>query len=251
MSISLLPKIGADHGNGSLDLAQRWRLTLALLAAQLARRRRARPSLRPEVTEAVLWRSIEAPRGRLADRAWELARQQQPPWLINHSLRTHAWAQAFGVLAGLTPDREALFAAAMLHDAGLTPAAATPASHCFAVRGARYAKTALEGSTDAKTADVIADAIAHHLDLQVDLRDGVEAHLLQAGAMADVLGRRITNLPPAFRVNVLATHPRLKMKDELCRCMAQESVAAPHTRMGCYVRRIDFLGLIRQAPYDG
>jgi hypothetical protein len=254
MTISLIPKIHADHHSGSLDLTQRWRLSVALLLARMARRARSRKRthqrVHAELLDPALWNAIEAPHGKLAGRAWELASDHQPAWLLNHGLRTHAWAQAFAVVAGLAPDREGLFAAAMLHDAGLTAAAATPASHCFAVRGARYAAQALDGATEPATLDLVAEAIARHLDLQVDLGDGAEAHLLQAGAMADVLGHRLPQLPLALRTHVLTTHPRLKMKEELCRCMTKEIAAAPHTRMHCYVRRIDFLGLIRQAPFE-
>jgi hypothetical protein len=254
MKSSLIPKIHADHHSGSLDLTERWRLSVALLLARIARqarsRNRTRQRVQSDLFDPALWNAIEAPRGSLAAHAWELALAHQPAWLLNHSLRTHAWAQAFGVLAGLAPDREALFAAAMLHDAGLTPAAATPANHCFAVRGARYAAQALDGVAAPATLDLVAEAIARHLDLQVDLREGAEAHLLQAGAMADVLGHRVTQIPPALRTHVLTAHPRLKMKEELCRCMTKEITAAPHTRSDCYMRRIDFLSLIRQAPFE-
>ncbi|MCR5883825.1 hypothetical protein LRS03_13550 [Rhizobacter sp. J219] len=254
MKSSLIPTFHADHRSGSLDLTERWRLSVALLLAGVARkaRSRSRPQtrVRSDLLNPALWNAIEAPQGRLANRAWELARGQQPAWLLNHGLRTHAWAQAFGVIAGLAPDREALFAAAMLHDAGLTPAAPTPANHCFAVRGARYAASSLKEVAAPATLNLVAEAIARHLDLQVDPGDGAEAHLLQAGAMADVLGHRVQQLPLALRTHVLTVHPRLQMKEELCRCMTKEITLAPHTRVDCYVRRIDFLSLIRQAPFE-
>jgi hypothetical protein len=251
MATSLIPKVHSHHRDGVLDVSQRWRLTTGLLMSRFVGRRRSRPGgLRAELENPNVWRAIEVPRGDLADRAWELAAQHQPAWLLNHGLRTHAWAQAFGVIQGLAPQHELIFAAAMLHDAGLTPAAASPAEHCFAVRGSRYARQALDGTTAPASVHTIAEAIARHLDLQVDVRDGIEAHLLQAGAMADVLGRGLRRLPQTVRTRVLETHPRLGLKDELCRCMQREAAAGPHTRVGCYVRRIGFLDLIRQAPFD-
>lgn len=255
MSKSFIPKIHAGHANGALDLAQRLRLTAMLLAARWATRRRStrrpEPAWQAELANPALWRAIAVPKGRLAERAWSLACAHQPPWIVNHGLRTHAWAQAFGVIGGLSPDGEALFSAAMLHDAGLTAVAALPADHCFAVRGAGYARRSLDGVADARTVEAVAEAIARHLDFQVDVGDGVEAHLLQAGAMADVLGRGLHRLAGTLREQVLSAHPRLGMKEELCRCMAREAAAAPHSRIACYVRRIDFLSLVRQAPFDG
>lgn len=253
MSTSFIPKIHSHHPDGALDLPQRLRLTAILLAARwMERRRRSRrmSGVQAEFDNPKLWRAIEAPKGRLADRAWTLAREHQPAWVVNHCLRTHAWGQAFGVIGGLSPDREVLFSAAMLHDAGLAPVAASPSQHCFAIRGAHYAKRNLDGLTDARTLEVVADAIARHLDFKVDVRDGVEAHLLQAGAMADVLGRNVARIPETVRRSVLSVHPRIGMKEELCRCMARESAAAPHSRAACYVKYIDFLNLIRQAPFE-
>ena len=253
MSNVLFPKIHAHHPNGALDLPQRLRLTALLLAARWMRklpRRRHMAEPRSEFENPKLWKAIEVPTGGMAERAWMLAREHQPAWLINHCLRTHVWGQAFGVIGGLCPNRELLFAAAMLHDAGLTPVAAASPGQCFAIRGANYARSGLDGTADPSTLNVVAEAIARHLDLQVSVRDGVEAHLLQAGAMADVVGRKLFRIPQAVRQHVMSAHPRLRMKDELCRCMVRESAAAPHSRMACYIKHIDFVNLIRQAPFE-
>lgn len=253
MTLSLIPKIHADHPDGRLGLVARARLNLALLASGRARNksRRGHPDpLSEELQHPLLWQAVQAPEGPLAARAWGLARAHQPAWLINHGLRTYAWAQAFAVIGALRPDREVLYAAAMLHDAGLTPAAATPAEHCFAVRGARYARQALAAEASADRVEHVAEAIARHLDLQVHLHEGVEAHLLQAGAMVDVLGRGLQRVPADLREQVLQAHPRLQMKEALCRCMTTAVQGAPHSRAACYVRRLDFLRLIREAPFD-
>lgn len=253
MSNFLIPKIHAHHPDGALDLSQRLRLTAHLLAARWMRKRPRRRHMsepRSEFENPKLWKAIEVPSGRMAERAWTLAREHQPGWLINHCLRTHVWGQAFGVIGGLCPKREELFAAAMLHDAGLTPIAATSPRQCFAIRGADYARRGLDGMADPDTLNVVVEAIARHLDFEVGVRDGVEAHLLQAGAMADVVGRNLHRVPQAVRQHALSAHPRMRMKDELCRCMVSESAAAPHSRMACYVKHIDFVNLIRQAPFE-
>ncbi|MCW7536742.1 HD domain-containing protein [Aquabacterium sp. A7-Y] len=210
--------------------------------------RRPRGELR-DIENPKLWKAIEPPTGRLAERAWSLAKASQPEWLQNHGLRTYAWAQALGVIGGLEAHDECLFAASVLHDAGLTPAAATPSEHCFAIRGARYARQAL-APVGSESVEIVAHAIARHLDLVVPVGDGVEAHLLQAGAAVDVLGQGLARIPPVVREHVLHRHPRQQMKKELCRCMQQVAATAPSTRAGFYVRRIGFINLIERSPFE-
>lgn len=251
-----LPKIDAEAPSGQLSLAQRWQITLSALGQRLAGggRRRAGgqrpPAALADLQNPRLWQAIEPPRGRLAERALQLAQAQQPPWLLNHGLRTYAWGQALAVLGDLQPDGECLFAASVLHDAGLTPAAAQPPDHCFAVRGARYARAALADAGPPPAVHRVAQAIARHLDLQVPLADGVEAHLLQAGASVDVMGRGLARLPSPLRDRVLQAHPRLQMKNELCRCLRHEAQNAPRSRMGLYVRRLGLVDLVQRAPFD-
>lgn len=204
----------------------------------------------PTVVDARVWLAIKPPSDPLASTAWSLAHAHQAPWLVNHGLRTYAWGQALAVIGDLRPDTPCLFAAAMLHDAGLTAQAAHPGDHCFALRGARYARAALVGSADARRVENVAQAIARHLDFQVPVRDGVEAHLLQAGAMVDVLGRGLARISPSVRQQVLEAHPRLKMKVELCRCMREQVARSPQSRIGFYARKIGFIELIQRAPFE-
>lgn len=84
----------------------------------------------------------------------------------------------------------------MLHDVGLTPHAASPAEHCFAVRGARYARSKLQAHASEEQLHAVATAISLHLDLKVERSQGLEAHLLQAGAGVDVLGRGLGRIRP-------------------------------------------------------
>lgn len=249
----LVPRIGAGHADGRLALLQQWRLTVLMLATATRRagaRTPARPTALSEVQSPALWRSLKPPAGAMAERAWQLALRDQPVWLSNHGLRTHAWAQAMGLLADHQFDAEALFAAALLHDSGLTDTAASPPQHCFALRSARFARQALAGVGTPARVQLVAEAIARHLDFQVHLRDGVEAHLLQAGALLDVTGRGLSRVPVDLRHQVLAAHPRAGMKEGLCQCMGRVAQQAPGTRASLYVRRFGFLDLIRSAPFD-
>jgi len=250
---SMLPGVGANDRDGRLTLVDLWRLTVALLAARaraaIARKER-KSSLDADLQRPALWESLKPPSGQMARTAWQVADSRQPPWLTNHCLRTHAWGQVLGAVADLRFDDEILFAAAMLHDAGLTDLASSPADHCFALRGARLARQVLAPVAESGRVQAVAESIARHLDLQVDPRGGVEAHLLQAGAMIDVTGRGLSRVPATVRDRVLTLHPRTGMKEKLCECMRLVADQAPRTRASIYVRHFGFLDLIRSAPFE-
>lgn len=114
--------------------------------------------------------------------------------------------------SGIQSNRVVLFSSCVLHDLGLTTHAAQPSEHCFAVRGARAAQGHIEALGEITTARRVAAAISQHVDLEVGMDRGVEAHLLHAGASVDVTGRRARELPVAVRDAVLTRHPRHNIK---------------------------------------
>ena len=248
--------------SGQLSLMQRWHLTLAVLSERLGNTLRSRPrsaqgphqlpkDMTDDLLRPALWRSLQAPKSALAQMVWQYTRVRQPEWLNNHCLRTFAWAQAVGHIGGIKADADLLFAAAALHDIGLTPSASEPTTYCFAMRGATHARQLLAPSLPTEQVETVSKAIAHHLDFRVGLDDaGAEAHLLQAGAMIDVLGKGISHVPRAVREQILIEYPRLHMKRELCQCIRQQVAGAPNSRMGLYVGRFGFLKLIARAPFD-
>ncbi len=242
-----------DSQNGRLSLWQQWRITMAVIASRLVSASRrdgkaAKFDARNLTPDDVATLSI--PKDALSRHALGLAQATQPAWLVQHAMRSYIWAELLGMQAELKPAQPLLFAACMLHDVGLTAHAATPEQHCFAVRGARYAQQHLAPLATPQQSLVIAQAISLHLDLQVDLSRGVEAHLLQAGAGLDVLGRGIKQLPDDVRSAVLLRHPRMDMNPQLSECMRTVGMQAPATRMGLYVKRFGFIGLIQNAPFQ-
>lgn len=184
-------------------------------------------------------------------RRLEWTASRQPDWLQQHALRTYAWGTLLGLTRGVPHDAEMLFASSMPHDIGLTPTAATPVRDCFALRGAGVARDWLvtQGMSPAR-AHACASAVARHLDPRVPRADAGEAHLLQAGAALDVLGTHRRELPVASRDEVIARHPRLGFKRALCAYLQDEAARAPDTRIGVYVERFGFLGLVARAPFD-
>ncbi|MCV2366895.1 HD domain-containing protein [Roseateles oligotrophus] len=242
---------------GMLTLNERWRLTLAAIGKRARLHKAARAGETPAALKLLdrlglgALDYIEQPWDALAFAASTAAQELQPQWLSNHGWRTYAWGTLLALDGNLEYDKNLFFAACMLHDLGLTPHAAQPADQCFTLRSALAARSILQraGASPAQL-DCVAQAITLHPNLEVGIEQGVEAHLLQAGAAFDVVGQRSHELPAALQAGVLGRHPRLGFKQSFCACMQMQAQATPNSRMGLYVRRLGFLTLIQQAPFD-
>jgi hypothetical protein len=106
----------------------------------------------------------------LTRKAEALARHRLSPALLNHSYRTYAFGTALGQLAHLDVDRDLLYAAAMLHDLGLS----APAPQVdFTWAGARAARDLAEQvGLSATATDTLLTAITLHHSPGVTLADG-------------------------------------------------------------------------------
>jgi len=238
---------------GTLTLGEKWALTVGGVRKQLAlRKARRKVAASPlDQLDARALDSIAPPANSMAKISSEAAQRLQPGWLSNHCWRTYAWGSLLAINAGLEYDKSLLFAACQLHDLGLTQHGAHPAGECFTVRGARLARSILEVTGAGPEAiDRVERAIVLHMNLDVGVDEGVEAHLLQAGAGLDVVGQRHQEIPPPLKDAVLGRYPRLGFKANMCRCMSYESQTTPHTRAGLFVRRLGFLDLIEAAPFE-
>lgn len=174
------------------------------------------------------------PDSRLARQMLEQAREAYGPPLLGHCLRCWLWADLFAQLDGISYDPELLYVSCLLHDLGLTDAhrpAAGDHVGCFAVHGGRVARLLLvqEGAAPA-FADLADEAIALHMDVQVPLSSGAEAHLLHAAAHLDVAGIRAAELPPPAVQQVLGLHPRDGFPAEFGRLMRREAAERPASR---------------------
>lgn len=231
---------------GRLSLAERAGLLVDAARADMA----ARKNTATARTNAKMLESVRAPESALAREAVRVVTGVAPAWIVEHSQR--AWM--FGVLlarsSDIAFDVDVLFAAAMLHDLGLTPTYAQPVGVCFALRSADAAyDLARVNGADESAARAIADAIALHMELRVALADGVESHLLNAGLGIDVVGARAREIDDVTRAAVVARHPRDNMKRNLCDAFASEARRSPRTRIALYVK-LGFAVRIRSAPFD-
>jgi hypothetical protein len=252
MSIAARPLVGtlawARRNRGRL----RWydRLTLTAHAVLFQLKQRFHTQNKSPFSLDV--QSLRVPDSALCVTAGQLLASVSEPWLVNHCLRTFLWATILGKKDHRTYDEELLFVASALHDLGLTEAGAklSPApAECFAVEGAFAAEAFMaQRGVDHQRRELIAEAISLHLNVRVPLKQGVEAHLLQAGAALDVVGARYDELAATTRDGVVNLHPRLELKNSLAALMKQQSRARPLSRAG-FLCSHGFISLIRQSAF--
>jgi len=196
--------------------------------------------------------SLRIPDTPTATRAADLCMQLSPLWLTHHCTRTYLWGSLLAKREALSYDEEFLYIAAMLHDLGLTSShwGKDTTAQCFAVEGARAAKAfAREVAWDARRQDALAEAICLHLNVVVPVEQGVEAHLLQAGASCDVIGTAYHAIAPKTRALVLEQYPRLHFKQEIEDCLHQQVLLRPEARAALLYHRFQFGERIANAPF--
>jgi hypothetical protein len=194
----------------------------------------------------VEWRVAQSPPdSAFARAASEAAREASGNILLGHCLRTWLWADLVAQADRVRHDPELLYAACVLHDLGLTPAHWGKRAECFGVEGglAAYDLATAHGYPRARA---LGEAISLHLNVEVPLSLGAEAHLLQAGAAMDLFGRRARMLPAPVASQVLARHPRDGFAAEIERLGAGQAEARPRSRIAL-LRRLGLPDLARRA----
>ena len=194
---------------------------------------------------------IRIPDTRAASEALDLCSAVSSPALRNHCLRTYLWGCLLSSARSISFDEELFYIASVLHDLGLTERhnGKEPRAHCFAVEGACAARdfTTARGWPEARS-DAVFEAISLHLNVRVDLKCGVEAHLLHEGAALDVIGARLAEIAPANAQTVLGRYPRLGFKRELHEAMKLQCHARPRSRAN-FLYGLGFGGMIKKAPF--
>jgi hypothetical protein len=190
--------------------------------------------------------SVPVPDSPLAKDAYELCSSVSEPWLVGHCVRTYLFAAGFGAAAGVSFDAEILYVASLLHDLGITSRfEANAVDECFALTGAREALS-LSSRHELAGASVVADAISRHLNVDVDISEGAEAHLLSFGVTLDVGGIGVDRLPSTFVASVLAEWPRGVTGAEVAEVIRRQALLHPSTRSG-FLREVVHLDDLAQA----
>jgi hypothetical protein len=140
---------------------------------------------------------IRIPDTRLAREITQFVRDTESGLLFHHSSRVYYWGALAGKRRGLKFDHELLYAGAMFHDMGLTPAH-TSAHERFEVDGANAARDFLSshsiGQDDiyGEYSDAEREAVVHaHPHSELFKEDIIQAFYVKADVLADK--------DPAFR----------------------------------------------------
>jgi hypothetical protein len=191
---------------------------------------------------------LQPPDSALTRAAQEVAIRHLPTTLLNHSYRTYTFGMALGELEQLEVDAELLFAAAMLHDTGLT---LRSGPDDFTTVSARLASEVAErvGLSTSAT-DTLQTAITMHHSPRVTPSAGPVPYLLSAGAGVDVVGLRSWELPPDALAGAVREHPRAAFKKYFASAWKDEAERVPQGRARLLRRYGAFTAAIRLAPFD-
>jgi HD domain len=151
---------------------------------------------------------MPVPDSTLATQARELIADVAAPFLVNHSVRSYAWAVELARHDELQFDPEILYVSAMLHDIGLVPA--FDLGGCYEVDGAIAAeRLAREAGEPEERIRAIYDVIALHNNETLPPDSASEVVLLWDSTGIDVTGDRLTDVRWAIIPGLLAAYPRL------------------------------------------
>ncbi len=180
---------------------------------------------------------IRIPDTRLAVEATELVREVSSPALFNHVVRTYIFGEQLGRTLGMRYDAELVYLAALMHDLGLTPAYIGPGR--FEVDGADAAAHFLaEQGFAADKIALVWDAIALHSSSGIADRKQPEVVLVHLGAVVDVQGLQLDQIPAAVVEQTLATYPRLGFKKAFLEAIADVLRKKPETGYGNFMEHI-------------
>ena len=191
---------------------------------------------------------MPVPDSALAWQARELIADVAAPFLVNHSVRSYAWAVELARHDKLQFDPEILYVSAILHDIGLVPA--YDLGGCFEVDGAIAAERLVHevGEPEAR-ARAIYDVIALHNNETLPPNPASEVVLLWDSTGTDVTGDRFTDVRPAIIPGLLVAYPRLDFKREFAALFVDQALRKP-TCPAAEMVNTGMLEAIAQAPFD-
>ena len=162
--------------------------------------------------------ALAPPQTALVQDALTLAEETHEAALLHHSWRTYLFGVLFAQHERITYDRSLLFAAAILHDLGLTRGhEPSLCKRCFALSGGERAQRYLDAcGHPPEVGRKVGDAIALHLNGWVSRRlHGAEAQLVSRGAFCDLFGVGRRRVAASTLKAVLAAHPRAQVTEAL------------------------------------
>lgn len=169
--------------------------------------------------------------------ALEVAEHYLSPSLLNHSIRSYAWAVDYGQRRQIQFDAELLYVSALLHDIGLTPEFD---SHTvvFEEAGGHVAWVfAAAADWSGERRSRVSDVIVRHMWDHVDPGFDPEGHLLAVATVLDISGSNAPEWDADFRSAVVDAIPRLDLGTEFVRCFEDQALRKPQSSAAAAVRR--------------
>lgn len=154
----------------------------------------------------------------LVQDALGLAQETHEQPLLFHSWRSYLFGALLADQEEVRVDRSLYFAAAILHDIGLTDGHRPHlCDRCFALSGGERAKTHLDSKGHPPAVGTsVGNAISLHLNAWVSKRlHGAEAHYVSRGAICDIFGIGRHRISRETLVSVLDRFPRTGMIESL------------------------------------
>ncbi|MCI0581617.1 MAG: HD domain-containing protein [Chloroflexi bacterium] len=198
--------------------------------------------------EALARLGMGVPDSTLARRARELITDVAAPFLVNHSVRSYAWAVELARHDRLRFDPEILYVAAMLHDIGLIPQYDIGGGYEVdgALAAERFVRDA--GEPDGR-ARAIYDVIALHNDHELPPDPASEVVLLWDSTGVDVTGERFDDVRSEIVPGILAAYPRVDFKREFGALFADQASRKPNSKAAA-MAAAGMLEAIAGAPFD-
>src|SRR5271157_6099587 len=206
---------------------------------------------------------VGIPDSKIAREITELVRDTASPLLFHHSSRVYYFGALAGKHRGLSFDSELLYAGAMFHDMGLTPAHAS-AHERFEVDGANFARDFLRSHGIAKQdIETVWTAIALHTTPGIPQHMHPVIALVTAGVEMDVLGLAYADYTEAERDAVVHAHPRSgSFKEDIIQAFYEGFGHKPETTFGTVnadvladkdpsFKRRNFCSVIRESALQG
>ncbi|MFJ5264936.1 HD domain-containing protein [Streptomyces sp. NPDC088387] len=203
---------------------------------------------------------VTIPDTTVAAEATALIRHTTTPLIFNHSRRVFLFGTLQARKAGLKPDPELLYVAALFHDAGLVSPYRSDDQR-FELDGADQARAfLLDHGYSASDADVVWTAIALHTTPEVPWKMAPEIAATTAGVETDVLGMRLGNITEADIAEVTKAHPRPDFKKQILQAFTDGFQHRPDTTFGTVnadvlehfvpgYQRVDFVDVIQNSAW--
>jgi hypothetical protein len=203
---------------------------------------------------------VVVPDSSLVADATELVRTTTPELIFNHSRRVFLFGSLQAARAGLRPDAELLYVAALFHDLGLVPPYRGDQQR-FELDGADQARAFLAShGFSAADAEQVWTAIALHTTPEVPWRMAPVIAATTAGVETDVLGLRLDALTADEIAAVVAAHPRPQFKERILAAFTDGFAERPDSTFGTVnadvlehfvpsFRRTDFVDVIQNSAW--